>query len=304
MNEAKYLDRAREAGLYLQKFVRSKHDDFAEAFREMHPNQGWNGKGVREAHNAVAMLYHFTDEKFLNCRIPEDYGSPAALRSAVVELQGMMSVLKKEIENIKPSKKEFLAETVPIAHEHIEATLFAAEETLRQLDEAAFVLPSDPSSISAAITPSSMETIYQIANRFPDVVARLKKRRKGRSPLIIGDEYDVQYLFQALLSVPFLDVRPEEPTPSVAGGTGRADTLLKAENIVIEYKCARDGLGDKELRKQIADDFLLYGKHVDCKKLVVFVYDSNQHVPNPEGFENDLTVKVEGLDSVHIIIRR
>ena len=172
------------------------------------------------------MLYHFTDEKFLNCRIPEDYGSPAALRSAVVELQGMMSVLKKEIENIKPSKKEFLAETVPIAHEHIEATLFAAEETLRQLDEAAFVLPSDPSSISAAITPSSMETIYQIANRFPDVVARLKKRRKGRSPLIIGDEYDVQYLFQALLSVPFLDVRPEEPTPSVAGGTGRADTLL------------------------------------------------------------------------------
>ncbi|WP_158021009.1 hypothetical protein [Methylorubrum populi] len=84
----------------------------------------------------------------------------------------------------------------------------------------------------------------------------------------------------------------------------RSATALKAENIVIEYKCARDGLGDKELRKQIADDFLLYGKHVDCKKLVVFVYDSNQHVPNPEGFENDLTVKVEGLDSVHIIIRR
>ncbi len=143
-----------------------------------------------------------------------------------------------------------ISNTVPITLEHVTATLSAAEETLMQLSEASRELPGGGAAVFAA-APTPMERVQEIANRFPSVVARMKKRRSTRQPLEITDEYDVQYLFQALLGVPFLDVRPEEPTPSVASGSGRADTLLKPERIVVEYKCTRHNLGPRSCASRL-----------------------------------------------------
>lgn len=299
-----YLELTRAAGAYMEAFVRSNLPDFSEAAVESHRRKGWNGVGVDEAHNAAMFLWHFLDENFLNCRIPENYGSPDALAAALQELKSIVEGFKKQLGDIINNSGDRVAETVPITYRHILQTCHATDETLRQIAEAAQALPSGPAEIISSARPSPLDVVQQIANRFPDVVARLKKRRKDREALIVVDEYDVQYIFQALLTVDFLDVRPEEPTPSVAGGTGRADTLLKSEKMVVEYKCTRAGLGDKELRKQIADDFLLYGKHEDCDILFIFVYDPTQQIQNPKGFEDDLTVKVDGLKELRIAIRR
>lgn len=304
MSRFNYLARSRDAAEYMQRFIRERKDNFSEAAIESSRHKGWAGKGVDEAHNIAMFLWHYTDEHFLNCRIPEDYGSPAALASALRTLSEWLLHARDELNEFTKLPSDDVALTVPITLDHVRDTLFATEETLEQLAQASQELSSDNTTVFAAVAPTSMERLQEIANRFPDVVARMKNRRKDRHPVAIADEYDVQYLFQGLLAVPFLDVRPEEPTPSVAGGSGRADTLLKPERIVVEYKCTRAGLGPKALRKQIADDFLLYGKNADCDRLFIFVYDVDQYITNPHGFEDDLTIAVDGLDEVRIAVRR
>ncbi|MBW3243352.1 hypothetical protein KUV57_11820 [Epibacterium sp. DP7N7-1] len=305
MSRAEYLAKSREASIYMQTFICAQQEDFSEAARESNPKKGWNGLGAEEAHDIAMSLWHITDGCFLNCRIPEDYGSPVAFASALQSLCDWLKHMRDRLQEImdQATDRISISNTVPITLEHVTATLSATEETLMQLSEASRELPGGGAAVFAA-APTPMERVQEIANRFPSVVARMKKRRSTRQPLEITDEYDVQYLFQALLSVPFLDVRPEEPTPSVASGSGRADTLLKPERIVVEYKCTRHNLGAKELRQQIADDFLLYGAQAECDRLFVFVYDPGQKLENPEGFENDLMRSVDGLEEVRIAVRR
>jgi hypothetical protein len=100
---------------------------------------------------------------------------------------------------------------------------------------------------------------------------RLRHRHDNRATLTITDEYDVQDLLHALLRLHFDDVRPEEWTPSYAGGASRMDFLLKEEKIVVEVKMTRAGLTDRQIADQLIIDAARYKSHSDCKKLVCFV---------------------------------
>jgi hypothetical protein len=95
-------------------------------------------------------------------------------------------------------------------------------------------------------------------------------------------------LLHALLRLHFEDIRPEEWTPSYAGGAARMDFLLKVEQIVIEAKKTRKGLTARELGEQLIVDIEKYSKHPDCKTLVCFVYDPDGRIANPRGVEADL----------------
>ena len=87
--------------------------------------------------------------------------------------------------------------------------------------------------------------------RFPAIVRELGKRHNRRPPLAdINDEYDVQDVLRGVLSGLFNDVRDEENTPSHAGLRSRMDLLLKREQIVIETKMTRDGLGPAQSRRR------------------------------------------------------
>ena len=118
----------------------------------------------------------------------------------------------------------------------------------------------------------------------------------------ITDEYDVQDLLNTILCLHFEDVRPEEWTPSYAGGSNRMDFLLKSEEISIEIKMTRNGLKDKELGEQLIIDIAKYKTHPNCKILYRFVFDPEGYIQNPRGLENDLTKEHEGLD-VKVYIR-
>lgn len=143
--------------------------------------------------------------------------------------------------------------------------------------------------------PNPLEKIKFLCSRFHLVVNQLKIRHEDRSTLEIIDEYDVQDLLHSLLKIYFDDIRPEEWTPSYAGKTARMDFLLKNEQIVIEVKKTRKGLGEKEVGDQLIIDIARYQKHTDCKKLYCFIYDPEQRIANPQGLENDLTQETEGL---------
>ena len=51
------------------------------------------------------------------------------------------------------------------------------------------------------------------------------------------------------------------------------DFLLKAEQIVVEAKMTRAGIGAREISEQLIIDVAKYREHPDCKALVCGVYD-------------------------------
>jgi hypothetical protein len=100
--------------------------------------------------------------------------------------------------------------------------------------------------------------ISRICDRFGLVAKQLSKRYSNRSTLTITDEYDVQDLLHSLLVLFFNDVRPEEYTPSYAGGSSRMDFLLKEKKTVIE---AKYDLPNKDIAEQLATDIMKYRAH-------------------------------------------
>ncbi len=115
------------------------------------------------------------------------------------------------------------------------------------------------------------------------MVRRLSQRYNHRPSIEIGDEYDVQDLFYAMLAPFFDDIRPEEVTPSYAGGHGRIDFLIKAEQIVIEIKKTRPTLKTRELRDQLIIDKEIYRIHPHCRNFIAFVYDPDGYIrPYPD----------------------
>jgi hypothetical protein len=156
---------------------------------------------------------------------------------------------------------------------------------------------------SEASVQSPMVRLEAICDRFHLVAKALRGRHDKRVTLDVQDEYDVQDLLRSLLSVDFLDVRPEEWTPSYAGGTARMDFLLKTEQVVVETKMTREGLSDKELGEQLIIDIAKYAQHPDCKTLVCFVYDPMGRVSNAAGLQTDLERQPNGGLTVRVLIR-
>lgn len=132
------------------------------------------------------------------------------------------------------------------------------------------------------------EIINVIFNRFHAFAHNLKRRYNNRTTITISDEYDVQDLLHAIFALHFDDVRPEEWTPSYAGGCNRIDFLLKDEEIAVEVKMTRKGMNDKDLGEQLLIDIDKYRSHPKCKKLYCFVYDPDGIIRNPRGLEKDL----------------
>jgi hypothetical protein len=157
-------------------------------------------------------------------------------------------------------------------------------------------------NLGQAPEQSPLLLIEQICSRFHLVVRQLRSRHGTRATLDVKDEYDAQDLMQALLFLHFLDIRPEEYTPSYGGKASRMDFLLKQESIVIELKMTRAGLGPKELSTQLIEDIERYKTHPDCKSLVCFVYDPAGLIPNPRGIETDLK-RDDGSMPVRVLIR-
>lgn len=72
---------------------------------------------------------------------------------------------------------------------------------------------------------NAIKIIENIFERFHKIVRQLRIRHSNRATLEVEDEYDVQDLLHALFQLYFDDIRPEEWTPSYAGGSRRIDFL-------------------------------------------------------------------------------
>jgi hypothetical protein len=150
-------------------------------------------------------------------------------------------------------------------------------------------------------TQEETETIViRLFKRFHQVATTLLQRYDDRPTLEIGDEYDVQDLLEALLRIYFDDVRPEEPTESYAGARTFIDFLLKRQNMGIEVK--HGDRGNRSVREEINSDKINYQQHTSCTKLLCLVYDPNHRIKNPDGFEEDLSKPVDGMETRVFVI--
>jgi len=141
-----------------------------------------------------------------------------------------------------------------------------------------------------ATSPSldARSQVLLLCRRFHRYVTALANRSRGKPPLVVDDEYDVQYLMNALLRVHFNDVRSEEGTVSYAGGGVRMDFLLKAEQLVVEAKMTRPTLKDREIGDELLQDIARYKQHPDCEGLICLIYDPSNLLTNPHGLQSDL----------------
>lgn len=147
--------------------------------------------------------------------------------------------------------------------------------------------------------------IESILLRFHLVAKAISERHDSRPTLTINDEYDVQDLLEGLLRIYFDDIRPEQWTPEYAGSSTRIDFLLKQEQIAIEAKKTRKGLGKKEIGNELIIDIAHYQKHPDCKTLYCLIYDPEERISNPIGLEKDLSGKHDNLlTKVFIVPKR
>ncbi|MCK4565698.1 MAG: hypothetical protein KAU48_00165 [Candidatus Thorarchaeota archaeon] len=147
-----------------------------------------------------------------------------------------------------------------------------------------------------------MESKKLVCERFHLVAKQIQKRYDKKLSLEVNDEYDVQDLLHALLRMFFDDIRPEEHTPSYAGGSARMDFLLKSHGTVIEVKKTRKGLRDTEIGNQLLEDIARYRKHKDCRILVCFIYDPEEILSNPKGLIKDLSKESDEF-SVRVLIQ-
>jgi hypothetical protein len=138
--------------------------------------------------------------------------------------------------------------------------------------------------------PEAINIVNYILSQFSSVVDFLKhkKRHGGKTPLLMKDEYDVQYLSGALLSLFFEVVYSEEWTPSYIGASKRMDLLIKDQKIVIEAKMASKNLKDKALKKQLQDDIFHYQASNDCKILFFLIFDPNKQIGEHTRMKYDL----------------
>lgn len=147
---------------------------------------------------------------------------------------------------------------------------------------------------SAAIKADALALLRKIGNRFHAVARQLRLRHEGRPTLEVEDEYDAQDVVHALLCLEFDEIRRETWQPGYAAGASRTYFVVPRDRIIIEVKKTRQGLGAKEIAKQLEQDVLFYWTHPDCQTLFCFVYDPEARVGDPYGLEKALTREVDG----------
>ncbi|MDR7922546.1 MULTISPECIES: hypothetical protein [unclassified Thermosynechococcus] len=117
-------------------------------------------------------------------------------------------------------------------------------------------------------------------------------------------EKDVQVVLERLLrsTFPNSDIRREYPIPQPYSHGRLIDFMLVDEKVAIEVKVVSAQGGRNRLFKELAIDLEAYRhSEMSFRKLICFVYDPNNQLPNPRGFENHLRGDRGGFEVITIV---
>lgn len=102
----------------------------------------------------------------------------------------------------------------------------------------------------------------------------------------IGNEYDLQRMLYSILLPIFPTLRQEVYSDNGYGGM-RADIYLDIYNLVIETKCTRKSMGEKQLLEELGADAFYYQAEI----IYFFVCDKTEIIKNPESFRQTFARK-------------
>jgi len=154
-------------------------------------------------------------------------------------------------------------------------------------DEADKAMSEHEQSISNP-TNEALKWFQKLSSKFRNMSYLLQRRKKGRPPFTIVDEYDFQDLLHCFLTIEYNDVRTEQWTPEYAGGSAKIDFLLPEVSLSVETKIVTDTHGRNEIGEELIIDSTKYRTHPKCDILVCLVYDPNFLLKNKFGFISDL----------------
>lgn len=100
------------------------------------------------------------------------------------------------------------------------------------------------------------------------------------SKITIGNEYDIQRILYSLLRPIFPTARLEVNDDTGYSGI-RYDIMLKNYDLIIEVKCSRPSMKERDLSEELgADGFNYNGKY-----LFMFIYDKDIIIKNTDAFK-------------------
>jgi hypothetical protein len=153
----------------------------------------------------------------------------------------------------------------------------------------------------SATSERADQAVERMLERFHGFAKDLEHGQRGRDGIQVKDEYDLQFLVNALLRMQFDNVKPEEPAPSLAAGGTRLDFLLPDHGLVIELKMTRASMIVRSLADELILDIARYRAHPDCRAILFFVYDPIGLIRNPVALKKDLS-RVAGEIPVSLVI--
>lgn len=104
------------------------------------------------------------------------------------------------------------------------------------------------------------------------------------SSIQIVNEYDLQRMLYSILLPVFPTIRQEVFSDNGYGGM-RADLYLDLYDLIIETKCTRDSMSEKQLIEELGADAFHYRANI----VYFFVYDKSGIIKNPEAFKQSFT---------------
>ena len=150
---------------------------------------------------------------------------------------------------------------------------------------------------------TALVRVQQAIRMFDTSAKILAKRRKGKSPLLIEDEYDVQDILHCILKPQFPDISPEKHSPSIANGEKRIDLVIPSARIVIEIKIIFEKTKTSRIVDQLKVDIESYHSHPDCSTLVGFIYNPKNATVDPEKIVRDLSgIRTKGNHVFEVVI--
>lgn len=113
----------------------------------------------------------------------------------------------------------------------------------------------------------------------------------------IQNEYDLQKLLFPAIALMFPDARQEE-TDDTGHHTIRKDIVLDADGIVIELKCTRASMTEREISEEIGSDMIHYKE----QQIFFYIYDKDNVIQSPSNFKKTYEdTSVDGKQ-IHVII--
>lgn len=245
-------------------------------------------KAYRNLHDFLKVTYvtgAIPDDDRRYISIWEDY---QIARDSLIKIDSAFfsSLDNPEMPTLKATKS-FLSNTESFlgypsqSRDIIKATL---DNVLNYIDE--YELAKHTNSIKQDDVSESSALIIRLMNNWSNMISSFKDRRAGVNPIVIKNEYDLQYLLEGILRLFFDDVRPETYTHNYANRSNRTDFLLPKEKILIETKMTRAGLDSVKLSEELIIDKEYYRKHQGVDIILCLVYDPERRIKNPEGLKD------------------